>query len=117
MTSTLNWIDDELLIELADLRDLVRGRDRALIDRLTPLVRRQNLALDLSHVQRIDAAGIAALISLYGSARDTGHNFSVINPSPRVAEILAIVGLDRIHQSHNTGVFSQYRPEENRPAA
>jgi anti-anti-sigma factor len=72
-----------------------------LFARLAPVVRRQSMVLDLEMVQRIDAAGIAALISLYRCASDAGHRFAVSNPSTHVAEILAVVGLDRILLSQN----------------
>jgi anti-anti-sigma factor len=52
--------------------------------------------LDLQRIDRIDAAGIAALISLYSTARIAGHEFTVCNVPARVAEILALVGLDHI---------------------
>jgi anti-anti-sigma factor len=83
------------------MTELVRGSDRPLLDRLTPVVRRQSLSLDLSLVERIDAAGISALISLYRDALESGHRFTVCNASPRVAEILALVGLERILLSQN----------------
>jgi anti-anti-sigma factor len=79
-----------------EMTELVRGRDRELVDRMTPVVSKQSVALDLEGVERIDAAGIAALISLYGTARDAGHGFAVANPSAHVREILTLVGLDRI---------------------
>jgi anti-anti-sigma factor len=76
--------------------ELVLGREKELLAWLTPLVRRQSVTLDLGRVQRIDAAGISILVSLYASARQTGHRFSVSNLSPRVAEVLRLVGLERI---------------------
>ena len=78
------------------LTELVRGSDRRLLEHLEPLVRRQSLNLDLASVQRIDAAGISALVSLYSIAQQAGHRFSVANLSPRVAEVLKLVGLERI---------------------
>ena len=92
------------------LTDLVRGQDRPLLDRLTPLVRRQSLALDLSSVQRIDAAGITALIALYRAAQQAGHCFTVSNASPRIVKTLALVGLDRFLISHNAAINSYYEP-------
>jgi anti-anti-sigma factor len=80
---------------------LVRGAVQALLESIDPVVRRQSLALDLNSVQRIDAAGIAALVTLYSSARRADHNFTVSNASPRVAEILTLVGLDRILAPRN----------------
>lgn len=83
------------------LAELVRGSEKDLLDRLAPLVERQSTTLDMRHIERIDAAGIAVLISLYGRAREAGYCFSVVNASPRVTEILALVGLDRILLSQN----------------
>ena len=80
---------------------LVRGQDKVLLECLGPLVRKCNVALDLSSVDRIDAAGITALVSLYQSACESGHHFSLTNVSPRVAQILSVVGLDRYLLSHN----------------
>jgi anti-anti-sigma factor len=98
-----------------NLNELLRGHDRRLLDRLTPLVCRQSLSLDLSSVQRIDAAGIAALIALYRAAHEAGHRFTVSKASPRVAKILALVGLDRILLSQNAvrTSYSGPRPRQN----
>jgi anti-anti-sigma regulatory factor len=68
---------------------------------MLPLVERRCVSLDLHTVTRIDAAGLAALIKLYCAARDAGHCFSVFNPSPRVAQLLALVRLDSILISNN----------------
>jgi len=80
--------------------ELVRGNERRLLEHLGQLVRRQSVTLDLSSVERIDAAGISALVALYTTARETGHSFTVSRASRRVAEVLALVGLDRILISH-----------------
>ena len=83
------------------LTKLVKGSDQHFVESMTPVVRNQSVSLDLGSVERIDAAGIAALISLYRIACESGHSFSVSNVSARVAEMLALVGLDRILLSHN----------------
>ena len=83
--------------------ELVRDNERLLLERLLPLVERCCVMLDLHTVRRIDAAGIAALISLYRAACEAGHTFTVSNPSPHVAEVLALVGLARILQPRDTG--------------
>jgi len=101
----------------AQMTELIRGQNERLLEQVTPLVRRQNVTLDLQSVERIDAAGIAALISLYGCARDAGHGFTVLNASPRVAGILSLVGLDRILLSQNAARESQSGPFYERPAA
>ena len=104
-------------IELAELTELVRGNEEALLARLSPLVRRQSVALDLSPVKRIDAAGIATLIALRARAQEAGHCFSAVNPTPRVAEILSLVGLERILVSHITNINSQSAACSEHPEA
>jgi anti-anti-sigma factor len=80
----------------ADFIELVRGNDARFIAQFTPLVHECNVTIDMTAVHRIDAAGIAALISLYGYAREAGNTFHVSNVHPRVEEILQLVGLDHI---------------------
>lgn len=104
-------------IELAELTELVRGSEQSLLERLTPLVRRQSVLLDLGRVQRIDAAGIAALISLHANAYEAGYCFTVVNPTPHVAEILSLVGLERILVSRNAVEKSYSDSCHERPAA
>ncbi len=100
-----------------ELIDLVRGREKELLDWLSPLVRRQSVTLDLRSVERIDAAGVAALVSLYSSARQAGHRFTVAHPSPRVAEVLSLVGLERILLLHRAAWKSQSGSRFERSAA
>ena len=117
MTGAVCKTIDTVMIPTGEMTELVRGRDQDLMLRLAPLVRQKDVSLDLRDVERIDAAGIAALISLYGSARDAGHTFTVANASPRVAEILALVGLDRILLSHNANEAPNPEQCLERPAA
>ncbi len=101
MTTAICDTATTLGIELGDSTELVRGHDQWLLQRIMPLVYQQSLVLDLSAIKRIDAAGIAALITVYATACQEGHNFKVCNPSRQVAKILALVGLDRILLSQN----------------
>jgi anti-anti-sigma factor len=87
---------DSITYFAVGVRDLVKGQERKFVEELQPLVRTQSVRLDLSSVERIDAAGLATLVSLYCDACKTGHEFRVVNPSRNVARILAIVGLDRV---------------------
>ena len=87
---------------------LVRGEDARLLEQVGPLVRENDVTLDLAGVEKIDAAGITALIELYQMARKCGHRFCVKNVSARVGQILAVVGLDRFLYSHNAVQSSQY---------
>src|SRR6202044_1663736 len=109
--------DETLLIPPGELHELVRGQDQSFVEQLTPLVSRQSVTLDLTHIERIDAAGIAALISLYWCADAAGNRFAVVNASTRVAEILALVGLDRILVSRNAAPSPQSEPCFAQPAA
>lgn len=93
--------------EHEELAELVRGNEQRLLKEVKPLVSRQCVTLDLAPVRRIDAAGISALISLYCFAEEAGHCFTVANAAPHVAEILALVGLDRILVSRNAAEAPQ----------
>ncbi len=84
--------------------EIVRGCERRLVDEMAPIVRRQDVSLDMIAVERIDAAGIAALISIYRLAEESGHRFSVLNVAPHVRELLALVGLEHILVSHNANI-------------
>jgi anti-anti-sigma regulatory factor len=104
-------------IEFVELTELVRGNEQSFLAQFAPLVRRQHVTLDLGRVQRIDAAGIAALISLHAGAYESEHCFNVVNPTPHVAEILSLVGLERILLSHITDERPQSDSRQERPAA
>jgi anti-anti-sigma factor len=117
MTCTLSDTTSMLLIAPGDVHELVRGQEGELLRRMKPLVCAQSVALDLSRVERIDAAGIAALISLYGAAHNAGNEFAVTNASSRVVEILSLVGLDRILISHNAVQCPQPRNPYSQSAA
>jgi anti-anti-sigma factor len=90
-----NVLDTPITVQ-GNLHELVRGQEQRLLTDLQPVVRQQSVTLDMRQIERIDAAGIAALISLYGEAHMSGHEFAIINASHRVVEILELVGLDRI---------------------
>jgi anti-anti-sigma factor len=83
------------------LTELVLGHERDLVARVAPLVRGQSIALDLSQVERVDAAGVAALVELYALACEAGHSFYILNASAHVTQVLALCGLDRILMSHD----------------
>jgi anti-anti-sigma factor len=108
---------ETLVVAPAEMTELVRGDEQRLIQRVAPLLRDKSITLDLRNIDRIDAAGIAALISLYSTARNQGNNFTVCNVSPRVEEILSLVGLAPILVSHNAVLASQCEARFERPAA
>ncbi len=88
-------------LEPGELTEFVRGTEQCLLERMMPLVRAQSVSLDLRAIERIDAAGLAALIKLYNVSRDAGHAFTVVNLTPHVAEILSLVGLNALLVSRN----------------
>jgi anti-anti-sigma factor len=92
-----------------DSTELVRGQEQKFLEQLQPLVSAQNVVLDLHKVTRIDAAGLASLITLYCDACKAGHSFRIANPSVHVAELLALVRLDRLLVTRDGEQFS--RPE------
>lgn len=94
LDTTAQFLDGVRVV--GGFRELVWGREEEFLEALRPLVRRRSVRLDLSAMERIDAAGLAALVSLYCTACEAGHEFAVVNAPRRVARILAIVGLDRI---------------------
>ncbi|HEY2859572.1 MAG TPA: STAS domain-containing protein [Terracidiphilus sp.] len=96
MNTILNQANELLVEAPAGFTELVRGNDHELVAMMAPAVRKHNAVLDMGRVRRIDAAGIAALISVYGCARDAGHTFRVCNVTSHVAEILKLVSLDHI---------------------
>jgi anti-anti-sigma factor len=96
---------------------LVRDQIAGLVERLRPLVQERDVALDLTSVDRIDAAGITALVALFRGARETGHRFWLTNVPARVAQTLSVVGLDGILFSRNAVRNSQCGPGMRRPAA
>src|SRR5579871_1789796 len=95
-----SMIRSEKAVRTCGMTEIVRGSEAYLVDEMTPLVRRQDVSLDMSPVERIDAAGIAALISLYRLAEESGHRFKVMNVAPRVYELLKLVGLENVLVSH-----------------
>jgi anti-anti-sigma factor len=95
-------------VAAGEVTEIVRGNEATLLERFAPMVRRQCVTLNLAAVTRIDAAGLAALITLYCDARQAGHDFKISNPSHHVAEILAVVGLDKLLVSQHAEDFSAF---------
>lgn len=97
--------------------ELVRGTEDHWIGQLMPRVRKESVALDLSGVERIDAAGIATLITLYCTSVESGTDFTVVSPSAHVTELLRIVGLESILVGECREAVAAGRNCFDRPAA
>ena len=102
---------------VSGVTELIKGQEQEFLNQLQPLVVRQDVTLDLDGTERIDAAGLAALIALYCDARKSGYRFLVINPSPRVSEILRMVGLDAILVSRSAQETCCFTPQLQETAA
>jgi ABC-type transporter Mla MlaB component len=99
------------------LTELVKGRELDALAQIAELARRQSIEINLASVQRIDAAGIAALVTLHSIARDAGHRFTVCHASARVVEVLSLVGLDQMLLSQNAVCNSHSGGQMERTAA
>lgn len=109
--------EEALIVAPAEMTELVRGEEQCLVQRVAPLLREKDVVLDLNEIERIDAAGIAVLISLYSLARAHGHTFSIKCVSPRVSEMLSLVHLSDVLVSQNAVFASQCEAAYERPAA
>lgn len=96
MNTVVQMANSAVVAAPEGMTELVRGSDLRLVGQMEPLVRDKNIILNCQNIERIDAAGVAALISLYGCARNSGHTFHVCNVKAHVQEVLTIVGLERI---------------------
>jgi anti-anti-sigma regulatory factor len=85
----------------SETTEIVRGQEDKFLGQLEPIVRNHSIELDMSPVERIDAAGISALIRVYCDAMQAGRRFTVLNPQPHVLAIMAIVGIDRVLMAPN----------------
>jgi anti-anti-sigma factor len=92
------------LLVSGGITELVRGRERDLLERVSPRVRREDVVLDLDGVERVDAAGLAVLVELYCEAIKAGHEFTLTRPGRHVREVLGLVGLDRILMTDEAAV-------------
>jgi anti-anti-sigma factor len=57
-----------------------------------------HLVLDLSSVDYMSSAGLRELVSAYKKVKRVAGDLRLVQPSPRVQEILEISGLDTIFQ-------------------
>jgi anti-sigma B factor antagonist len=66
-----------------------------------------HLAVDLSGVAFIDAAGIGVFVAAANRAREAGGSLSLLAPSPQVRRILDVLHLDAILPTaqHSHGPF------------
>jgi anti-sigma B factor antagonist len=82
-----------------DGRVTLKGRlDAAESDRALAVLRRLDrpLTVDFSGLDYISSAGIGVLIETYKRLTASGHTLKLVNLLPRVRNVFAYAGLDRI---------------------
>jgi len=57
---------------------------------------RSQLILDLGGVEYMNSAGLRALVQAYKAVQGHSGALQITNPSPRIRELFALVGLDTI---------------------
>lgn len=72
------------------VQPLVAAIDRALADD------RSQVILDLSGVEYMNSAGLRALLQAHKAAERKNGALHITNPSPRIRELFALVGLDTV---------------------
>jgi anti-anti-sigma factor len=77
-------------------RSLLRGQEQVLLAQALPALEHGDLELDLSDLLQLDAAGLGALATLHSYAFECGHRLKLVNPQPRVWELLRMTGLDEV---------------------
>ena len=73
------------------------------------------LQLDLSRVSFIDSTGIGALVQLKNAADDSGHRLVLIDPAPRVVEVLELSGMAGVFQIEVAPTRNEQMPDPLRP--
>ncbi|MEU4040107.1 STAS domain-containing protein [Streptomyces collinus] len=58
------------------------------------------IVADLSRLHYCDSTGITTIITAYDRAQATGSSFCVAAPSPAIAQLLRMTGLDQILTFH-----------------
>ncbi len=71
---------------------------------------KQQLVIDLSQVDNVDAGGLGTLVRLQVWARNSGRNISFRNPSAHVMSIIELVGLQSVLQVCHTRTDSAGSP-------
>ena len=59
------------------------------------------LEIDLSGVSFVDSTGLKSLLDISNQWKQRGGRIFVLNPQPEVAEVMQLVGLDRLLKMNN----------------
>jgi anti-sigma B factor antagonist len=69
--------------------------------------------IDLSKVSRIDSSGLGVLMSCYCHAMNNSGAFKLLNPEPRVRQVLSIAKVDALLETFDDEIsaIESFRPE------
>ena len=84
------------VLEIGGEPDIAARRTLLAVAALPRLPERPWTACDLSSVTFIDAAGVGALVAIDNDMRAQGLRLCLINPSPAVCRVFALVGLQQL---------------------
>lgn len=59
-----------------------------------------DVVLDLGAVDFIDSVGLGGVVAVAKRVRGAGRRFRIARPDPRVWDVFALVGLDRVFDCH-----------------
>jgi len=63
----------------------------------------KRIVLDLTGIEYIDSSGLGALVSVYMAAGRAQCELELVNPKPRVRDLLKITKLSTIFEGHQFG--------------
>jgi anti-sigma B factor antagonist len=90
------------------------------LSELARVVRTPNesrVLIDLSRVSRIDSSGLGVLMSCYCHAIKNAGALKLLNPEPRVRQVLNIAGFDAVLETFEdeAAAIDSFRPAAPRP--
>ena len=71
-------------------------------DALIYKYRPRTVSIDLSSIEFMDSSGLGFIMGRFALARKLGGELLMKDPSPRVAKILALAGMERIIKTERT---------------
>ncbi|MCG0278638.1 MAG: STAS domain-containing protein [Thermanaeromonas sp.] len=75
-------------------------------------VEEHTLEVDLSGISFVDSTGLKSLLDISNEWRQKGGQMLILRPQPEVAEVMRLVGLDRL-LAQNTALAGEEREEQD----
>lgn len=63
--------------------------------------RHRNILLNMQHVSYMDSGGFSGLVACYKLSQAEGAQIKLLNPSPRVQDLLNLTRVDRLFDTHS----------------